>query len=1214
MNNIFDRLSNHISVQSDFQFSINIEYDLNSDRKIKNYIPTPSAVDIIEDVMLSTTASSTDRARVFVGAYGKGKSHLALMLLALLCRKDKSLYADLLSMICETKPDLCRFISDYQNSEKKLLPVVIQGSSIGIRQAFLLGIRKALQANNLDFLMPNTYFTAAIEKIDNWKSSYKVTYNEFKNRISCSVSDFKAELAAFNTKYYERFVSLYPELTSGSEFNPTQGLDIVELYNDVNKKIKDYGFTGIYVVYDEFSKFLTGNLKKTSSDEVEVLQYFAENCNRSGKDQMHIMLISHQSILNYVDNLPKTKMDSWRAVADRYKTISLNNSSSQMYSLTAHVIKQEPRWFDEFKAAHANELRNIYDCWRFSNAFHELDENEFKRLIYLCYPLHPITTFFLPRISEKVAQNERTLFTFLSADGQRNTLPDYLNKTETEKVILLTPDIIYDYFEPLFKAESYNKPIHKIWKTSTTALSKINNSSEIENRIVKIIALINILDHPELLPPTTSAVMHILENQYDSQSITTALTNLTNEGIIRQLDSNHYLRIAEHTDENIGEIINNRIVARSRITDSTQILNAYVGNKVFYPNGYNDEHEITRFFELHFADAKDVIAGIDYDEALQKINGDGIVYAVITDEENRAEAENTICRVSQNRIMFILSSMDFDVERLARKFDAIKNILATSEDDILKSELAISLNDLDIALKRYVDSFIRPEYEEAAYYIGGEKKILRRRSNISRELSAICENTFTLFPTINNEAINKNDISKQAVNSRIKVVDGILSNITKPNLGLKGTGQDVSFMRSTLRMTGILCDLDEDMAVLKTEGLPNRQLENVLDIIRKYIIDTAQNGRTGFLSLYDQLTNPEHHIGLKKGVIPIYLAVVLHGFKKHIVITKNNKELEISALLLESINNKPQDFCIELEEWDNSKEEYIHRLEEIFSQFIRPAEKEYNSFEYVVHAMQRWYLQLPKYVKETKTVYVGNHHSKSISRNYLKFLNSLKNPEINAKEYLFEKVFSIFGYSGFSLEVIDQITVLKRFYDNLKRQTTAMMAEDLKLMFKPAARKDESLFSIVSDWTESLDDKVRSHLFNKGENALLDICYQITHDRYSFVEQLGRAATGLRIDDWADVTMEAFFHTIEDYIVSVVGYSLDIGGGRSISGFGSYKVGFVDENGNESFKTFDKTELSFQARLLFNDIETTLNEEYGDSLSKNEKRQVLMEIIQKTLG
>ena len=78
--------------------------------------------------MLSTSAKSADRARIFVGAYGKGKSHLALMLLALLCRKEKALYSDLLSMICETKPELCKYISDYQESNQKMLPVVIQAN------------------------------------------------------------------------------------------------------------------------------------------------------------------------------------------------------------------------------------------------------------------------------------------------------------------------------------------------------------------------------------------------------------------------------------------------------------------------------------------------------------------------------------------------------------------------------------------------------------------------------------------------------------------------------------------------------------------------------------------------------------------------------------------------------------------------------------------------------------------------------------------------------------------------------------------------------------------------------------------------------------------------------------------------------------------------------------------------------------------------------
>ena len=36
---------------------------------------------------------------------------------------------------------------------------------------------------------------------------------------------------------------------------------------------------------------------------------------------------------------------------------------------------------------------------------------------------------------------------------------------------------------------------------------------------------------------------------------------------------------------------------------------------------------------------------------------------------------------------------------------------------------------------------------------------------------------------------------------------------------------------------------------------------------------------TSFAILYDILTRPEHHIGLKKGVIPVFIAAVLHSFK-----------------------------------------------------------------------------------------------------------------------------------------------------------------------------------------------------------------------------------------------------------------------------------------------------------------------------------------------
>ena len=81
-----------ISVASGFQYSVNIGYDLNQDDKLQNFIPTKSSLELMQDILLSTQDSSTERARVLVGAYGKGKSHIILTILSILMRKDWDLF------------------------------------------------------------------------------------------------------------------------------------------------------------------------------------------------------------------------------------------------------------------------------------------------------------------------------------------------------------------------------------------------------------------------------------------------------------------------------------------------------------------------------------------------------------------------------------------------------------------------------------------------------------------------------------------------------------------------------------------------------------------------------------------------------------------------------------------------------------------------------------------------------------------------------------------------------------------------------------------------------------------------------------------------------------------------------------------------------------------------------------------------------------------
>jgi hypothetical protein len=509
---------------------------------------------------------------------------------------------------------------------------------------------------------------------------------------------------------------------------------------------------------------------------------------------------------------------------------------------------------------------------------------------------------------------------------------------------------------------------------------------------------------------------------------------------------------------------------------------------------------------------------------------------------------------------------------------------------------------------------LRPDLGEATYYYQGVQIAIRRTSALSRQLSDICSREFALCPTINNEIINKNVITGQATNSRAKVVEGILSNEIQLNLGLVGTGQDVSFMRSTLKMTGIYTE-DNGVASLQFTSLPDANLENVLTVIKQFIVSSSDEGKKNFSELYAILTHPLHHIGMKKGVIPIYIAVILHFFKKYAVITKNNREMEINARLLESINNNPADYDIYLEQWDSSKEEYITSLEKIFGAHIRVAEKEYNNFDYIVRAIQRWYLQLPKYVKEIKKVYTGNGNSEPVNSTALKFLNSLRAPEINAREYLFGKLLWVFDIKEFDIQIIDEINKTKAYIEGIKKELVNNLISDLKKVFggKKIA-EGATLSSIVVDWVDSLDAEVHSHVFSNSEKTLLSVCSNITPDCEKFIEDLARPATNLRIDDWGEITIDCFIQVVSEFVTTVIAYNEKTQQSMGAAITGSYKISYVDDAGNETFKTYDKTELTNHAKLLYNDIEAMLTEEYGASLSSDEKRQVLIDIIGKLLS
>lgn len=1198
-------MSEMISVASGFQYSVNIGYDINHVDKLENFIPTKSSLQLLQDILESTDESSTERARVLVGAYGKGKSHIVLTILSILMGKDWGLFSKLSEKV-DNAPELDRLRQNYYESKKKLLPVIINGSSSSMQQAFLLALQKALSENDLMGVMPDTNYQAAIKAINKWEDEFPDTYKKFKMEIGQPVGKFIEKLKNYDLEAYWDFEKLYPKLTSGSIFNPFLGFDIAELYESVVKCIKPIGYTGIFVVYDEFSKFLEANIKQASVSDTKMLQDFAEKCNRSGKDQLHLMLISHKEISNYIDDLPKQKVDGWRGVSERFKHIHLNNNFTQTYEIISSVIKKSKRSWGRFQKEYADSFDSLLKRYASHAIFADMTKDECRRTIHDCYPLHPVTTFILPRLSERVAQNERTLFTFLSAKGT-STLPTFLEDYHDNHFRVITPDVVFDYFEPLFRKESYSSELHKNYILTKTILEKLDKES-LQAKIIKALSLIYILEQFDKIKPTADELDGMYSLEYTHEEIREAIDILINKEYVIYLKvSNEYLRLKQSSGVDIKQEIADSVERYTADFSAKDTLNSASLENYMYPSKYNDEREMTRYFSFEFINAAEVTRDIDWTIKSEPITADGVIYGIIPDcEESISRIKKLIQSTSKGyeRFIFVIPKKYSEIKDVALQFNAVMRLREAAEgDNLLFDEYEVIYEDLREVISEFISSYTHPEYFKSIYIHNGVEKSITRKAALTGLMSDICEKVYSRTPVINNEAINKNELTGVASTSRNKIIAGLLRNTLEENLGLTGTGQEVSIMRSTLIRKNVLVNETGGFARINL-NTGDENLDYMLSAISGFVQNAKRNGSCNFGELYHKLMSSEDGIGIRKSLIPIYLAAVLHEYKHEAVIVGNvgQEPLNIDTLL--QIEAEPTLYHLQYLDWDPEKEKFIIELEGTFSEYVVEAEKAVNSYDYVVSAMKRWYMALPKYSKEKKP--------EARAKRYRGLIKLLKQNS-GSYDLLFVKLPQEFDLDIFNASLADDIKAAKKYYDSILSDLTLKIIESVKEIYSTGTgrivQKRSSLTSVIKDWCESLNPAVFDQLFDNGADRCIGFFREVTNDEKTFVMRLAKLVTDLRIEDWDEKVVSLFTERLKEYKSTAEDFSGDtsIDIGDSIY---TYSLTYIDKTGNSVTKRFDGVEQSKRGKLLMNSLLADI-ESMGYSISEQEKRQILMEVLKK---
>ncbi|MCR5105324.1 MAG: hypothetical protein K6B68_12900 [Eubacterium sp.] len=1190
----YSKLGEFVSFNVNFKSAINLYLSLNKPEKIKSYIPTKSSVKILRDYLYGVF-NNHEQATLLIGPYGKGKSHLFLVVISILSlERNEDNYAiireleDKINDNSQLGIETAELIESIWNI-KPMLPVLVQDFQGDLKQSFLSAMNEALKREELRDLFPDTYYSYAIKRIEEWKNLYPDTYSEFIDSLDergKNIDDFIVELKSFSRDSLDAFMNIYPAITSGSTFNPMVENDVLPLYKNISEKlVEDYDYSGVYIVFDEFSKFLEGQDETKIGSNMKFLQDICELACDSSNAKIHITMIAHKSIKEYGKHISKEISDAFTGIEGRIVEKYFITSSKNNYELIKDAIVKKDGYLNLFpsKEKYFGEKvgKEFYDVPFFKSNFEIID---FKNIILEgCYPLNPIGAYLLLNISEKVAQNERTLFTFISND-ESNSMYRFVKNHNGERPWIVGVELIYDYFSNLFKKEVINELVHSEWLNAEYAIGKCTEKEQII--LIKALALFLIIDKYDELPATEKLL-----------SLATGLPDAPQ--VIKQLEDGNVIYRKGATNSFVfktraGAALKNEIkrqrATRGNDVDYNAVFTAVEQKKFFIPQRYNTNAVMTRYFRHEYLSV-DAFMSINTEDSFFDDDEfcDGKVISLYSfDEIDQDKVKKHYKKLNSRRLVVVCPDKTFSGSKQSLDLEIVMGLRGShfsDDNEVMMKELPLLEEDLVKQIRNKLDKMYLSKGCLIMYLTQKGQVCRKNPKSIDEAVNLSCEMLYTKTPIINNELINRRSLTTgQTKKTRGIIIDAVLKHEDNDSF-FSGTNQEATIYRALFVNTG-LSTSSEDAS-----------LQEIVKLIDEFI-SSASGSRVSFRNLVDLLVEPPY--GMRLSVLPLYFSWILARRKEDIVMYFNGKEVAIDADIIVNAFDVPEDYELFVSKDDVEKEKYISELNNLFS-IDNELNLSENRIKNIALCMQRWFRALPQVTRNFSDVDGMEYSSEQLEAVRI-FKNLLQKFELNPYELLFVQLPDLFAdgknlkdtYSG-----IDEAkTLLDDYYDWIIEKAV----EGTYDIF--GRKRKDDLYHILKNWyDEQSEDSKKNLLDGRATNLMSFISSLNIYNDKEIVIRLVKTVTDVYIDNW---NIDAY----SDFVEELRNCKQQIESIHDGEGTGKYTVSFYGRDGEEYTRNYEWNE-SGEGSILKNIIEDALDE-YAD-LSANDRVSILLEMIEKII-
>ena len=1011
------RLSEIFHITERFQRSVHLERDFYTENALDGYIVTVKARETLTRLISAQENGATSKAWSLTGPYGSGKSAFALFAAKLLGDPGAITTQQALDMLRRGDNALyerfMRINANGRMSSSGFCPVLISGERAPITLALLQGLEHGITAFN--GMSPRSSLRRKIKNLSK--------------------------------------AAEHGEMPSASE--------ITRLFESATQYVTEHGGTGILLVIDELGKFLEYAAQSPAQGDVFVLQTLAEFATRSTQTPLFLLTILHQAFEQYAHRLAKSQREEWAKVQGRFEDIAFVEPAEQILRLIASAIQDESaREREGLSVSIESDLKPI-----------QLNADEFSGLLRDCLPLHPTVALIIGPIFRRFAQNERSLFAFLSS-SEPYGLQDFLSNQHYDGSVLPMLSIadLYDYLNTTIANRLYASRDGDKWVEIDMAINRLTDPSPTLVKLIKTIGLLSIIGEVSTNLKASKSMLRYALNDHTAefnQAFDTALKTLEKRSIVIYRRYNDVYALWEGSDIDIEAL---SYEAEGHL-DPNETLTNYLSKlappRPLIARRHLFEKGTLRYFEVRYTDLENFDANLS--EPLS--DADGLVlYALPAGEDevnafvekaNRKETteyENVLIGIPHST-RFLRDA----VTELACLHWISENTPELEGDVVARRELSIRWVAAERDVADQLTKIFGGDSDEPCRWFHKEQEIAIDSQRARNEyLSEICDAVYHKTPLIRNELINRRKVSGAVTTARKKLIQAMLENGDQENLGITGYPAEMSIYRSLLSDTGIHREVSDIWGFHPPKTDDKNAIKHTWNAIETFL-EACEGERQPVVQLYENLINPP--FGVREGPLPILLCAVMQHYRTEIALYENGSFIaDWSMPVFERFLKAPQLFELKRFQMTGVRSDLFSQFSKAFKQ---PTETQTPDLLTVVTPLIRTIAQLPKYTLTTQEL-------SDNAKNLRKVVLNAREPD----ELLFKQLPEAFGFSDFGAKAATSSEMVSEFFGVLRDALS-----ELEQSYDILLNSVEQMLVVAFGLTPTTE-KLRSELVARAEPLL----------------------------------------------------------------------------------------------------------------------------------